>query len=571
MSLTGVTSNDGTVTYTYDPTGQLTAATYSSSNSQSPIPNPSESYVYDLNGNRVSVASGSSSSTYVIGAGNRLISDGTCTYSYDAEGNRTARWTDVDADGVLDAGDTDVTEYTWDNRNRLVKVTDYATFGGDAVQIVGYSYDVQNRWIGEQLDSNGDGVVDHQTAFVYDGHQIALQFDKEGPGDVTGADLSHRYLWGAAVDQLLCDEQVADPQTPGNVVWPLTDHLGTVRDLAILDTQTGETSVANHRVYDSFGKLVSQTNAAVDCLFGFTGRPLDQNTGLQNNVNRWYDAEARSWINRDPSGFRGKDANLYRLVLNSPVDATDPSGLGRELHSWRGTKDGKSGTYYQWEYWDWNWFFWKAKPSSGPLWGPLWFEEDIVPGVPDPGGLGSTKARGQYGKVGNGAEHVEKGVYIAGAVVLFLLPGPEDAVAVGLIESVVAQKLAAQGLRIFSEAGQWVFEKAGKRLIGGEQKAAMQLAVNELKAAFSSLDDAVALHAQKHWNGLPCQEIKRLIENVRENCQKRYFAPTGRAIYIKGDTVLIYDGKGGGTILKPSPISAIDYYLKFIKDNPGGR
>ena len=104
------------------------------------------------------------------------------------------------------------------------------------------------------------------------------------------------------MDQLLSDEQIA-PQssgqgynvsTPGTVVWPLTDNVGTVRDLAICDLTTGTTAVVNHLDYNSFGQLLSQTNpatgnaAAVDCLFGFTGRPLDTNTGLQNNGFRWY-------------------------------------------------------------------------------------------------------------------------------------------------------------------------------------------------------------------------------------------------------------------------------------------
>ena len=57
---------------------------------------------------------------------------------------------------------------------------------------------------------------------------------------------------------------------------------------------TGTTTIANHRVYDAYGKVVSETNSAVVCLFGFTGRPFDIFTGLQNNLHRrvevWPDA-----------------------------------------------------------------------------------------------------------------------------------------------------------------------------------------------------------------------------------------------------------------------------------------
>ncbi len=43
---------------------------------------------------------------------------------------------------------------------------------------------------------------------------------------------------------------------------PLTDNLGTVRDPAMCDLATGTTAVVNHLEYNSFGVLLSQTNAA---------------------------------------------------------------------------------------------------------------------------------------------------------------------------------------------------------------------------------------------------------------------------------------------------------------------
>ena len=160
------------------------------------------------------------------GADNKLQSDGTYYYAYDAEGNRIAKFIDTDADGLLDEGDTSITQYTWDARNRLTEATNYATYGGSASQVVDYFYDAENRWIAETIDSDGDGQIDRTLGFVYDGDQIALQFEKilpspasgrgaggeggEGSSEgtaLTASDLSHRYLWQAnAVDQLLADE-----------------------------------------------------------------------------------------------------------------------------------------------------------------------------------------------------------------------------------------------------------------------------------------------------------------------------------------------------------------------------
>ncbi len=54
--------------------------------------------------------------------GNRLLSDGTYRYGYDAEGNRTTKFVDADKSGTLSAGDTDITISGYDQRNRLVAV-----------------------------------------------------------------------------------------------------------------------------------------------------------------------------------------------------------------------------------------------------------------------------------------------------------------------------------------------------------------------------------------------------------------------------------------------------------------
>ena len=107
----------------------------------------------------------------------------------------------------------------------------------------------------------------------------------------------------------------------------MTDNQNTIRDLAVYNSTANTTSVANHRVYNGFGALESQTNVAVDFLFGYTGRPLDYASGEQNNGERWYDAVTGRWLSEDPLGFAAGDANLGRYVGNGPTNASDPSGL----------------------------------------------------------------------------------------------------------------------------------------------------------------------------------------------------------------------------------------------------
>jgi hypothetical protein len=247
--------------------GQLAAADYENDWQDD------EDYTYDLNGNRTTA----NGDNYTTGENNQLLSDDTYTYEYDAEGNRTKRY-------VSGTPNTDVTEYQWDHRNRLVQVTHYATEGGNADQIVQYAYDFGNRWVRRIIDPDGDATGENlqSTMFIYDApagsplplagegpgvraSQIVLQFDKEGststPSNAGDTNLTHRYLWGTGVDQILADEQVHYDWTPEDYItdallWPLGDHLGSVRD-AVDNSGT----VRIHRAYDAWRSRDSTLHA----------------------------------------------------------------------------------------------------------------------------------------------------------------------------------------------------------------------------------------------------------------------------------------------------------------------
>jgi RHS repeat-associated protein len=219
--------------------------------------------------------------------------------------------------------------------------------GPSLLSQVSYIYDPANQLIHRNADADGDGPASAtNTVYSYQGGQVALQFDGPGTSNLSADNLSHRYLWNpAAVDQLLADEQLSPPPSggrtssdwAGNVVWPLTDHLGTICDLATHNSTSNTTSVTLHRQYDAFGNLVSAYDAsaqsvdvaaaAADESFGYTGRMFDVVTGLQNNLNRWYDPKTGNWISEDPIGFGGDFSNIYRYARNSPTSRVDPSGL----------------------------------------------------------------------------------------------------------------------------------------------------------------------------------------------------------------------------------------------------
>ncbi|TAF58198.1 MAG: DUF4114 domain-containing protein [Oscillatoriales cyanobacterium] len=286
-----ITDVDGRTDYIYDKRNQLIAADHTNTN------NPDESYSYDNNGNRTSSRT---SSSYQTGANNRLQSDGTYNYSYDDEGNLIKR---------TEISSSKVREYNWDYRNRLVSVVD-KNASNVQTQRVEFTYDAMNR----RIAKSANGAV---TNFVYDGDNVLLDFvDADGVGSGQPI-LDKRYLHGAGIDQVLAQESAQ-----GNVTWHLTDHLGTVRDLV---NNSGQ--VVNHLTYDSFGQVVAQTNFAVDSRYLFTGREFDEETGDYFYRARYYDGFSGRFIGEDPISFAAGDKNLYRYVGNSPVNATDPTGL----------------------------------------------------------------------------------------------------------------------------------------------------------------------------------------------------------------------------------------------------
>jgi RHS repeat-associated protein len=282
--ITQFVSPDGTSNYNYDNRDQLVGTDHSYQTD--------EAYSYDANSNRTNAG-------YQTGTNNQLLSDGTYSYTYDNEGNRTSR-TNI-ATGEL-------TQYVWDYHNRLTSVITKDS-SGTVMKSVAYTYDVYDRRIAKVIDLDGVGSTPVQTErMVYDGDDIALTFD--GTGTQT-----HRYLFGPGVDQVLADE------TSTGVNWALVDNLGTVRD--VIDSNG---FVLNHISYDSFGIVTGEMNPDVDFRYGYTGRERDKETGLDYYRTRYYDSTNGRFISEDTIGFNGGDANLFRYVGNNPINFIDPNG-----------------------------------------------------------------------------------------------------------------------------------------------------------------------------------------------------------------------------------------------------
>ena len=290
-----ITDVDGVTDYTYDALDQLIAADHSDP------ARSDETYAYDPNGNRTGMG-------IVTDAADRLLSDGTFEYEYDAEGNLVRR-TDL-ATGA-------VRELTWDHRNRLVAITDRDP-GGTPTLRIDYTYDAENCRIANAVDEDpNDGVAPAVTYFVYDRGNVLLELtDPDGPTGPDPAAVSMRYFLAHGMDNLIAQEDAA-----GRVLWVLEDHLGSTRDL--VDT-AGQ--VANHLTFDSFGHNLTQTDPAAATRYVFTGREYDAHAGFYYFRARYFDPGTGRFLSQDPVRVGGQDVNLYRYVHNAPVHNVDPEG-----------------------------------------------------------------------------------------------------------------------------------------------------------------------------------------------------------------------------------------------------
>jgi RHS repeat-associated protein len=272
--VSGYTGPEGSLTYTYDRSGQLTAVGGARN----------ESYSYDVNGNRTMTG-------YSTGTGNELQSDGTYSYTYDNEGNVLTQ---------TRISDGQVTDYTWDYENRLTEVL-VKTSGGTVLQDDKFTYDAWGRRIGKSTLSGG------QTWTLYDGDNTYADFNSSGT-------LTYRYLYGNGIDQLLARFDGT------NTAWYLTDRLGSVRQLV-----SSGGSVLDQLTYDSYGNILSESSPSNGDRFKYTGREWDSEIALQYNRARYYDPKAGRWF-QDPLGLMAGDPDLYRYIMNKPPGATDPTG-----------------------------------------------------------------------------------------------------------------------------------------------------------------------------------------------------------------------------------------------------
>ncbi|MBE7486619.1 MAG: RHS domain-containing protein [Polyangiaceae bacterium] len=247
-----------------------------------------EHYDYDPNGNRTLLTTPAGTTAGVYDAQDRLLSYGSTTYTYTANGELRTK---TDSTGT--------TTYTYDVRGNLVQVD---LPSGDVIQ---YLVDGQDRRVGK----NKNGVLER--AWLYR-NQLNPVAELDGSGALVA-----RFVYGSK-------SNVPEYMVRGGVTYRvLSDHLGSPR--ALVDVVTG--AVAWRADFDAWGNRTLIAGTADFLPFGFAGGMLDSETGLTRFGARDYDASVGRWASKDPITFRARSTNLYEYSFGDPVNWFDHTGL----------------------------------------------------------------------------------------------------------------------------------------------------------------------------------------------------------------------------------------------------
>ncbi|HEY2058581.1 MAG TPA: DUF6531 domain-containing protein [Amycolatopsis sp.] len=265
----------------------------------------SESYAYDLNGNLVRAETPTARGPVERRVGGTLVHQAAdTTYDHDRQG-RVVRATRRTASGPRQWS------YTWDAEDHLVavKTPDGSTWR--------YLYDALDRRIAKRCLDREDKLIS-ETWFAWEGTRIAEQHvTVGGRSDVTTWDWqpgTHRVV-AQSRRRARPDQKAVDVAFHAIV----TDLVGTPTELVTPDGR-----ITWHTT-DLWGADFARPVGEADFPLRFPGQYHDTETGLNYNLNRYYNPATASYLSPDPLGLNPAPNN--HAYVDNPLTYLDPLGL----------------------------------------------------------------------------------------------------------------------------------------------------------------------------------------------------------------------------------------------------
>jgi RHS repeat-associated protein len=278
-----VTELDGsTETYGYDAKGRLASEVRSGTNPRN------ISHTYDAVGNRLQTINGGTPTTFAYDNDDRLLGDGTATYTWDANGNLVNK-----TEGAV------LTQYGYDAENRLLSIS-----GGSLANQ--YAYDAD----GNRVQSSTAAGTTRFLVDTMNNTGMSQVLEEKNAGGV----LQARYSYGS---ELLAMARNGAPS------FHVRDPFGSTR--ALSDTSA---ALTDQYQYDSYGNTVSSVGSTVNAN-RYRGQWQDVDSGLYQLRARYYNPGLGRFMTRDP--LAGKplvptSLHRYAYANQDPVNSMDPSG-----------------------------------------------------------------------------------------------------------------------------------------------------------------------------------------------------------------------------------------------------
>jgi RHS repeat-associated protein len=234
--------------------------------------------------------------------------------TYDTKGNLT--------------GNSNGQSYDWDFDNQLKE----ATVPNGAPGIEGtheYTYDALGRRVSKFVDD----TTPYTIVFVCTGQQEVAEY----AANARASSPLRKYVYASYIDEpIILIDRTALGATGAGTDELFYYHCNHLYSVAALTDAAG--AVFERYAYDAYGAII-YLNAAGTPLgtqastvaqpYLFTGRRLDDETGLYHYRLRYYDSGLGRFVGRDRILYRD-GLNLYLYVHSNPMGGLDPFGLDKK-------------------------------------------------------------------------------------------------------------------------------------------------------------------------------------------------------------------------------------------------
>ena len=309
-------TDGGYVTYTFDNAGEVREGlTFTSSNASVPAEN--FKFGYNTAGNMVNRTNNTSVTTYTVNNLNQVTADGSYTYTYDGNGNRTSK------------PQTGTVFYTYDDENQLTSAaTDTTNWPVATRWRTDWAYDARGRMrIRKEYTHNGSAwILSTETRYLYDGRRVIQERNASNVPLVTyvrGLDLSGTFEGAGGIGGLL--SRTAHSGANGATLTHAFYHADANGNVTKMIDAT-QVSVADYK-YDPFGRTITSSGSLASAnVYQFSSKEFMVKSGFYYYGFRFYDPLTQRWLNRDPIEEAG-GRNLYGFSDNNPVGSIDYAGL----------------------------------------------------------------------------------------------------------------------------------------------------------------------------------------------------------------------------------------------------